>query len=117
MRVVQGELREREVVVGFHVLGEEGDAVEAVGYAGVVGGEFYAGEGAVGEEEGVGRVFLDAVGGGLVRVESGVFFGLGRRRREGGGEEKGGRGGMLRLGVEGLGFFVVAGLEAPRGGC
>lgn len=43
--------------------------MEAVGYAGVPGLELDAGEGAVGEEEGVVGVFLDAGGveGGLVR--------------------------------------------------
>lgn len=75
--------------------------MEAVGYAGVPGLELDAGEGAVGEEEGVVGVFLDAegVGAGLVR---GCFEGLGGC-------------GEVRLGVEEFGFFVVAGLEAPGG--
>lgn len=53
----------REVVVRFHVGGEEGNAVEAVVDAGVPGLETDAGHGAVGEELGVGGVLLDAVGG------------------------------------------------------
>lgn len=60
--MVERELGLGEEVVGFHVVGGEVDAAEAVIDAGVPGLEAEAGHGAVGEEFGVQGVLLDAVG-------------------------------------------------------
>lgn len=57
--MMQRELGLSEVVVSFHVGGEEGDAVEAIVDAGVPETEADAGHCAVGEEFWVGRVSLD----------------------------------------------------------
>lgn len=90
--------------------------MQAVGYAGVPGLEFYAGEGAVGEEEGVEGVFLDAVVGEwreeLARI---VSWGFLAGEKGGGGREWGRGKEWVRLVVEGFGSFVVAGLEEPGG--
>ena len=60
VRVVQRHLRLGEVVVALHALGLQLDGPDAVVDAGVPCLQLDAGEGAVGEEGGVGGVALDA---------------------------------------------------------
>ena len=62
VRVVQCDLGLGEVVVALHALGLELDGPDAVVDAGVPCLQLDAGEGAVGEEGGVGGVALDAGG-------------------------------------------------------
>ena len=60
--MVEGQLGLGEEVVSLHVFGLEGDGGEAVVDAGVVGEEFEAGHGAIGEEFWVLGGFLEGVG-------------------------------------------------------